>query len=157
VGRDEAIDREQLFTRLTHLRTVVPVFAQELARARRQAASLRATNGWLLELVRQLQRQPARKGHNVELTDHQSARIETLSDDCAIVGAQEGRPLVRLVEGDVALLEPDGRLTPAEHGTARRHSSDHRAGVEQPLAAESVAQPIEQRRRSACDSSVAGH
>jgi len=52
-SRAEAIDR------LEHLRSVVPVFAQELVSARRQAARLRAENGWLIEQVRQLQRGPA--------------------------------------------------------------------------------------------------
>jgi hypothetical protein len=56
-SREEALDREQLFERLAHLRAVVPVFADELVSARRQAASLRVANGWLLEQVRQLQRQ----------------------------------------------------------------------------------------------------
>jgi hypothetical protein len=49
-SRAEAIDR------LEHLRSVVPVFAQELVSARRQAARLRAENGWLIEQLRQLQR-----------------------------------------------------------------------------------------------------
>jgi hypothetical protein len=52
-SRAEAIDR------LEQLRSVVPVFAQELVSARRQAARLRAENGWLIEQVRQLQRGPA--------------------------------------------------------------------------------------------------
>ncbi len=49
----------------------------------------------------------------IELTEDQSARIESLSDDCAVIGVQEGCPLVRLVGGYVALLESDGRLAPA--------------------------------------------
>jgi hypothetical protein len=49
-SRSEAIDR------LEKLRSVVPVFAQELVNARRQAAWLRADNGRLLQQVRQLQR-----------------------------------------------------------------------------------------------------
>jgi hypothetical protein len=49
-GRAEAIARWE------QLRSVVPVFAQELVSARRQAASLRAENSWLIEQVRQLQR-----------------------------------------------------------------------------------------------------
>jgi hypothetical protein len=52
-SRAEAIDR------LERLRSVVPVFAQEVVSARRQAARLRAENGWLIEQVRQLQRGPA--------------------------------------------------------------------------------------------------
>ena len=52
----DAIDRQQLLDRLAHLRRVVPVFARELVSARRQAAHLRAENGWLIEQVRQLQR-----------------------------------------------------------------------------------------------------
>ena len=49
-------DRERLLDSLTHLRSVVSVFAQELVSARRQAARLRVENGSLLEEVRQLQR-----------------------------------------------------------------------------------------------------
>ena len=52
-SRAEAIDR------LEQLRGVVLVFAQEMVSARRQAARLRAENGWLIEQVRQLQRGPA--------------------------------------------------------------------------------------------------
>jgi len=55
-SRAEAIDRQQLLDRLADLRRVVPVFARELVSARRQAAQLRAENGWLIEQVRQLQR-----------------------------------------------------------------------------------------------------
>jgi hypothetical protein len=54
-SRDEAIARWE------QLRSVVPVFAQELVSARRQAAWLRAENRWLLEQVRQLQRRRAKK------------------------------------------------------------------------------------------------
>ncbi len=50
-------DRDHLINRLQHLRTIVPVFAQELASARRQAAQLRVENGRLLAEVRRLQRQ----------------------------------------------------------------------------------------------------
>jgi hypothetical protein len=53
LSRAEAIDR------LEKLRSVVPVFAQELVSARRQSAQLRAENSWLIEQVRQLQRGPA--------------------------------------------------------------------------------------------------
>lgn len=48
-------DREQLLDRLHSLRSVLPVFAEELASARRQAARLRVENGRLLEQVRELQ------------------------------------------------------------------------------------------------------
>jgi hypothetical protein len=49
-------DREHLQARLENLRTVVPVFAQELAVARRQAAALRLENRRLLERISELQR-----------------------------------------------------------------------------------------------------
>ena len=52
-SRAEAIDRFE------RLRSVVPVFAQELMSARRQAAQLRAENGWLIEQARQMQRERA--------------------------------------------------------------------------------------------------
>ncbi len=48
-------DRDHLIDRLQHLRTIVPVFAQELASARRQAVRLRAENDRLLAEVRRLQ------------------------------------------------------------------------------------------------------
>ena len=38
----------------------------------------------------------------VSLTTDQSARIEALSDDCAIVGMKDERPLVRQADGEVA-------------------------------------------------------
>jgi hypothetical protein len=52
----------------------------------------------------------------VELTADQSACIESLSGDCAVVGVQQGCPLVRLTDGELALLESDGSLAPARHG-----------------------------------------
>jgi hypothetical protein len=140
-----ADDREQLLARLTHLRAVVPVFAHELASARRQATTLRAANGWLVERVRQLQAGSARGGSTllrsrapsaggvvrdrrasaripgkqkpmaiVELTQDQAASIESLSEECTVVGVHEGCPLVRLSGGDVALVGSDGCLVPAE-------------------------------------------
>jgi hypothetical protein len=50
-----ALEREQLFARLQNLRATLPVFAQELAGARRQAGRLRLENGRLREQVRELQ------------------------------------------------------------------------------------------------------
>jgi hypothetical protein len=55
-SRGEVLDRERLLDSLTHLRSVVPVFAQELVSARREASRLRVENGWLIEQVRQLKR-----------------------------------------------------------------------------------------------------
>jgi len=58
-----AQDRDHLLDRLENLRKIVPVFAEELANARRQSAQLRSENIKLLEQVRQLQRQhPPRAG-----------------------------------------------------------------------------------------------
>ena len=51
-----AADRDHLLDRLHNLRMIVPVFAQELASARRQAAALRVENRKLRERVQQLQR-----------------------------------------------------------------------------------------------------
>ena len=51
----------------------------------------------------------------VALTANQSERIETLSDDCTIVGVKDGCPLVRQGGGEVALLDSYGRLVEAEH------------------------------------------
>lgn len=59
VGIDRELDREQLLERLRNLRTIVPVFAQELSSARRQVRRLSVENGRLLEQVRLLQRQRA--------------------------------------------------------------------------------------------------
>jgi hypothetical protein len=50
-------DRDHLLGRLTHLRGILPVFAQELASARRQTAALRVENRGLLEEVRRLRAQ----------------------------------------------------------------------------------------------------
>jgi hypothetical protein len=66
-SRAEAIDR------LEQLRSVVPVFAHELVSARRQAAQLRAENGWLIEQVRQLQRGRAQGNPSVSLPTSTSA------------------------------------------------------------------------------------
>jgi hypothetical protein len=51
-GRDA-----DLLGRLQRMRTIVPVFAQELATARRQAAALRVENRKLQERVQQLHRE----------------------------------------------------------------------------------------------------
>lgn len=53
------LDREHLLDRLMHLRAILPVFAEELASSRRQAAVLRVENRGLLAEVRRLQRQSA--------------------------------------------------------------------------------------------------
>jgi hypothetical protein len=53
----EALDRDQLLDRLQHLRTILPVFAQELATARRHTAQLRKDNRRLLEEIHRLQRE----------------------------------------------------------------------------------------------------
>jgi hypothetical protein len=60
------IDRGHLLDRLHRLRGILPVFAEELASARRQAAALRVENRGLLEEVRRLRAQqhehaPARR------------------------------------------------------------------------------------------------
>jgi hypothetical protein len=49
-----ASDRDHLLERLHHLRTILPVFAQELANSRRQAAALRVENRGLVDEVRRL-------------------------------------------------------------------------------------------------------
>jgi hypothetical protein len=46
------------------------------------------------------------------LTAAQSGRMDAMSDECTVVGVHEGCPLVRLGDGDVALLESDGQLAP---------------------------------------------
>lgn len=53
----DPIDREHLLDRLHRLRGILPIFAQELASARRQAAALRVENRGLLEEVRRLRAQ----------------------------------------------------------------------------------------------------
>jgi hypothetical protein len=50
-------DRDHLLERLHHLRTILPVFAQELASSRRQAAVLRVENRGLVDEVRRLRAQ----------------------------------------------------------------------------------------------------
>lgn len=60
----EALDREALLDRLHQLRTMLPVFAQELADVRRAAAKLRVDNRRLLDEVHRLQRSAARHRHD---------------------------------------------------------------------------------------------
>jgi phage shock protein A len=50
----EASDRDQMLERMRSLRRVLPVLAQEMAAARRQAARLRTDNRRLTEQVREL-------------------------------------------------------------------------------------------------------
>jgi predicted nuclease with TOPRIM domain len=52
-----ARERAELLDRLQNLRAIVPVFAQELASERRQAARLRQENKSLTEQVRRLQKE----------------------------------------------------------------------------------------------------
>ncbi len=52
--RIESQDRDQLLDRLCNLRRVLPVLAEEMAAARRQAAHLRVDNRRLSEQVREL-------------------------------------------------------------------------------------------------------
>jgi len=59
-GIDRASEREHLLDRLQNLRAILPVFAQELASARRQTARLRLENAVLTEQVRELQRKRVR-------------------------------------------------------------------------------------------------
>ena len=49
-------ERDQLLRRLANLRAVVPVFAHELARVRRDAARLHAENRRLTREIRRLRR-----------------------------------------------------------------------------------------------------
>ncbi len=60
---EQASERDYLLERLQNLRAVLPVFAQELASARRQAAQLRLENAGLTEQLRGLQHQSGRVGH----------------------------------------------------------------------------------------------
>ncbi len=53
----ETWERDQLVDRLRNLRRVLPVLAQEMASARRQAAHLRIDNRRLTEQVRELRSQ----------------------------------------------------------------------------------------------------
>ncbi len=61
-GDADAFDRDQVLDRLQHLRTILPVFAQELATARRHAAQLRRDNRRLIEEVHRLQRERGTRG-----------------------------------------------------------------------------------------------
>ena len=54
---DRAPETDYLLDRLHNLRVIVPVFAEELASARRQAACLRRENDLLIRQVQELQRQ----------------------------------------------------------------------------------------------------
>jgi hypothetical protein len=59
-SRPNGDDREHLLDRLQDLRTIVPVFAHELASTRRETAALRLENSRLFERIRELQRKHAR-------------------------------------------------------------------------------------------------
>lgn len=50
----EVLERDQMLERMRSLRRILPVLAQEMAAARRQAARLRTDNRQLTEQVRQL-------------------------------------------------------------------------------------------------------
>lgn len=58
--------RDHLLERLHHLRTIVPVFAEELANARRESARLRVENRRLLNEVQRLQRERRAGGEDRE-------------------------------------------------------------------------------------------
>jgi hypothetical protein len=73
-SRAEEVERQHLLDSLAHLRSVVPVFARELVSARRQAAWLRAENGWLIEQVRQLQRGRANRNPSISLPTSRGGR-----------------------------------------------------------------------------------
>ena len=49
-----ARDREQMLERLNNLRAILPIFARELANARREAARLRVQNRRLTEQIEKL-------------------------------------------------------------------------------------------------------
>lgn len=53
----EISDRDQMLDRLRNLRRVLPVLAQEMAAARRQATKLRNDNRRLADQVRQLRQE----------------------------------------------------------------------------------------------------
>lgn len=72
-GQAEVIERDRLLDRLAQLRKILPVFAEEMASARREAARLRAENSRLLEQVRQLQRTLAQGNHTVSTPTSASA------------------------------------------------------------------------------------
>ena len=50
----DARDREQMLERLNNLRAILPIFARELASARREAARLRVQNRRLTEQIEEL-------------------------------------------------------------------------------------------------------
>ncbi len=60
-GAAGASDRDHLLERLHHLRTILPVFAQELANSRRQAAALRVENSGLVDEVLRLRRERVKR------------------------------------------------------------------------------------------------
>ena len=68
--RSAADDRDQLLDRLQNLRTILPVFAQELATARRHTAQLRRDNRRLLEEVHRLQRRRDERTRRAERAVH---------------------------------------------------------------------------------------
>jgi hypothetical protein len=64
VTATEAGERDQLLDRLRSLRRVLPVLAQEMAAARRQAAHLRIDNRRLTDQVRELRAELQAREHS---------------------------------------------------------------------------------------------
>lgn len=60
---EEASERNQLLDRLSSLRRVLPILAQEMAAARRQAAHLRIDNRRLTDQVRKLRAELEARDH----------------------------------------------------------------------------------------------
>ncbi len=58
----DAGERDQLLERLSHLRSILPAFAEEMATARREAARLRVENRELTDEVQRLRVECALSG-----------------------------------------------------------------------------------------------
>jgi hypothetical protein len=69
-----ASERDHVLDRLQRLRTIVPVFAQELASAKRQVAQPRRENRRLVEEVERLQRRHRAAGRAVREDGRAAAR-----------------------------------------------------------------------------------
>jgi hypothetical protein len=93
-----AADSRHLLNRLSHLRTILPVFAQELAVARRLVASLRTENGALQQSLLYMQMQaPATPRSMFPASSARAGR------DVAILRAAPAPHDSSLIEGSTAL------------------------------------------------------
>jgi hypothetical protein len=124
------LDRAQLVERLQNLRSILPVFAQEVASARRASARLRLENARLQEQMRQLRcERGGREGtRDPALLVAAMARRTSIKTTKAVDGVQHADRLARL--GDYSEL-----------GSASTSSSNELSGGEDSVELAKVEEP----------------